>query len=168
MNYKKYLWILLPVLVLIALAGTYLYKQKTQTFGYRQFSDVMPLLDGVTATSTSSTLPVAVMVKSFNNMVIAVETTGSATATIKLSGTILDKPTDPTQTSTITNQHANIQIVDLEDGTSYDGDTGIVLTGTNVHKMYEVNVNSLSWIRPYISSYTTGTIYVYGIASENK
>uniref|UniRef100_A0A6H1ZY71 Uncharacterized protein n=1 Tax=viral metagenome TaxID=1070528 RepID=A0A6H1ZY71_9ZZZZ len=141
----------------------------TTNFGSgRTFSPSLPLIDGVTATSTSSTLPAAIMAKDFNNVVFAVETTGNANATIKFTATTLDSPHDPTTTSTITNQWAPIQVIDLSDGTSYDGTTGIVISGTDVHKMFEANISSLSWIRPMVSSYTTGTIYVYGIASTNQ
>ena len=135
--------------------------------GGRQFTSVKTVMNGVTATSTSSTLPNATMVKSFTHVVYAVETTGNASGTIKFSGSIFDDPGDPTTTSTITNQHSNILVTDLKTGNSYDGDDGIVVSGTDIHRMFEVEINALAWLRPYLSTYSTGTFYMYEVSAEN-
>ena len=136
----------------------------SSNLGYGTFVDIIPLMDAVTATTTSSTLPQALFSKDYVYIGFIVETTDDAEGTLKFTGTSLDTPTDPTTTSTITNQWTNLEVVDEMNGTSYDGDTGIVVSGTDIHKSYRLNVDITSWTMPILTNYTTGTFYVYAVA----
>ncbi len=172
MSENKFLAILTGLVIAGAVIGssivaTIVDRNQEKEVGFRMFSTIMEVIDGDTATTTSSTLPNAMLVKSFANVDCAIETTGSATATIQFTGSLMDDAPDPSATSSITNQWSYIEVVDLEDGTAYDGDTGIAITGTDIHKIVELNISTLAWVRPMITSYTTGTIYVSCIASDN-
>ena len=59
-----------------------------------------------------------------------------------------------------------IEVVDLEDGTAIDGDTGVTLSG-NVMRLVEVNINSLDWITVESTAIVAGTVTVVGVAQTN-
>ena len=156
--------ILLSIAALLtALGGGYSITQ----MGARNYVPSQVVLDSVTAATTSTTLPTGYMTKDFRHVIFAVETTANATATIKFVGSIQDNPMDPTATSTITNQWDYIAVTDLQNGAGINGDTGVTFSGTNDHRMFEAEINALSWVMPIITSYTTGTINVSIIGASN-
>jgi hypothetical protein len=132
--------------------------------GSRTFMPEIAVLNGATATSTGTML----LVKDYRNIKCAVDTSGSATATIKWLGTITDAMPSSTLAQSSTNTFSYLEIIRKSDGTSIEGDTGIVLSGTDLHDMYEINTNLLSWVAPVLTSYTTGTIDVKCVAGDNQ
>lgn len=138
--------------------------EKEQEIGGRIWQGFQPV-GTFTATSTSSTLPTPTLVKDYSNLIYTIVANG--TGTIKFAGTIYDTPIDPTQTSSSTNPWDYIEVVDLQNGTTIDGDTGVAFTGSET-RMFEVNVNAQSWVTPVATSYTTGTILVFQAATSNE
>jgi hypothetical protein len=51
-------------------------------------------------------------------------------------------------------------IVDLEDKSSIDGDTGVAMTGADDHRHFEINVNSKRWVTVAITAWTVGKLRV--------
>lgn len=131
----------------------------------RMFSGVLPIGTNVSATTTSSTLLTPLLVKDYRNAIYSINST--ATYTVKFAGSISETPSDPTQPASSTNQWDYIEVVDLEDGTTIDGDSGIAFTGSD-SRMFEVNVNALSWIYTIITSYTSGTTTIQAVATTNE
>ena len=82
--------------------------------------------------------------------------------TIKAQGSIAtinqeNTPPDFSASRSVTNNWDYIQMVDLQDGTPYSGDTGMVLTGTDDYRLFEININGLDWISFVITAVSAGT-----------
>ena len=84
---------------------------------------------------------------------------GGADGTVKVKGSMQDTMPNFAAASTSTNKWAYVELKDLADGSTIDGDTGIVVT-TNVTRQFEVNTNMLRWICPDITTYTAGQFYM--------
>lgn len=113
-------------------------------------------------------------VSDFRNCVLSI--TGSPTANLKVfvmgAARTSDYGTAPDFTirSSARNEVHNwdfVEVVDLQDGTAIDGDTGIDLNG-NVIRIVEVNVNSLDWLAVRVTSVSAGTVTVVGAFTTNE
>lgn len=123
--------------------------------GYHN-TEFKTVLDGITATTTQYT-EVAFNVTPYTHCIIQVGTAASADMTMKAKGSIESvKPTFASAQS-YTNAWDYIEMVDLEDGSSLDGDTGLALSGTDDYRLFEVNVNGLRWLTFPITDYIAGT-----------
>jgi hypothetical protein len=105
----------------------------------------------------------------YNTCMVSVDTSGSATVTLKVAGSNGNPTTSSTSNSTqpnfgatqsTSNQYTFLQSINTMDASTVDGDTGIVVAGTDFHKMYEVNVNGISYITVIPTSWTAGAITV--------
>ena len=59
---------------------------------------------------------------------------------------------------TADNQWDYIDVVDLQDGTPIDGDTGVALSGTDDHRQFQVNNDAMEWVCAIASSYSAGAV----------
>lgn len=139
-------------------------EQEQKNIGGRIWQGFQPVAT-FTATSTSSTLPTPTLIKDYQNFIYFIQANG--TGTVKFAGTIYETPIDPTQSSSSTNPWDYIEVVDLQNGVTIDGDTGISFTGAD-NRMFEVNINAQSWVTPVATSYTTGTIQIFQAATTNQ
>ena len=113
-------------------------------------------------------------VRDYRNITLTVYTTGSTTATIKFAvSNELKVPTFSSAASS-TNVYDFVQITPVNSQLTADhlsGSTGIVLTGTDIVKMYTVDTSTLSnnfvWLCPIISGYSAGSITVELTASSD-
>lgn len=115
--------------------------------------------------------PPVVLISDFRNVILQVGTTGTATTTLKVAGS-LGKPypssdtgprydvPDMSATVTPTNPYGFIQIIDLDTGAALNGATGIVVTGTDINKIYEVNINAIKYLTVYPITWSAGAITV--------
>ena len=138
----------------------------SQLGGGRQFTPVMTVLDDVVTTTVGTVF----YAKDFRNAVYSLDTSGSTIATVKFVGSIQDDcgALDFEAPQSSSNQYDYIEVVDLEDETSIDGDTGVSLTGTDDNRMFELNINMLSCIAPVVTSWTAGTIKMQGSMTDNQ
>lgn len=127
------------------------------------FTTEFASIDDTSSTTTGKFF----LAQSHRHIVVSVNTSANASGTIKFIGSISEDSPDPTQAKSATNQYEFIQLVDLEDGATIDGDTGLVITGTDDNRLFEVNTNALKWFAPVITTYTTGTFDVDIVASKN-
>lgn len=156
---------LIRILLGLALFGVTLIGLKftTNKMIGRSFTDSQILIYEATGTTTGN----AFLVKDLRHVVFAVDTEPNTTTTVQFVGTILNTVPDPTATQSATNQWDYIQVVDLEDGSSLDGDTGFVLVAGEDHKMLEANVNLLTWIVPIITTQDSGTTTVQIVGAND-
>ena len=92
--------------------------------------------------------------------VIHLTFSGTPTMTVKVQGGItLDSP-DFNAAQSTTNKWDYIDVIDVEDGASIDGDTGFACTGAADNRILEANVNGLSWITVAITAFTAGKVGV--------
>jgi hypothetical protein len=74
--------------------------------------------------------------------------------TIKIQGSIAETIPDFNAAQSITNKWDYIEVIDLQDGTAIDGDTGIACSGSVDNRVLELNVNGLQWVTVNITSAT--------------
>lgn len=124
----------------------------------RSFQDSFTILNAVAATGAGS----AMLVSDFRDLMLAIQTSGSANFTLKVQGSMQN--TQPTwgSAATATNQWTYIQIIDLADQSVVNGATGVTSAGSDVSRSFEVNVNGLQWINVNVTAYVAGAITAIG------
>jgi hypothetical protein len=98
----------------------------------------------------------------FRNCVVKIGTASSANMTIKAQGAVSSINAEYTppafgSSPSVSNNWDYVQMVDLNDGTPYSGDTGMVLTGTDDFRLFEININGLDFISFVITAVSAGT-----------
>lgn len=81
----------------------------------------------------------------------------STTATIQFACSNLDETTTivnsagrfATTSKNLTARWDWVQVIDLEDGTSIDGDTGVVLSNASDVRQFEIDTNNFRWCMAY-------------------
>lgn len=106
-------------------------------------------------------------VRDFRNAIVSTGTSNSGSMTYKFKGAIGESAPDFGSAQSKTNQWDYIEVVDLEDGTHIDGDTGIVLTGTDDMRLFEININSLDWICIEVTAYAAGKLSATAVLTDN-
>lgn len=102
-------------------------------------------------------------VESYQNIVVAISTNGvggGEAVTIKALGSISENAPDFSSAKAHDNHYEYIQVIDYEDNTGIDGNTGITASGANVVRLVQFNVDGLKWVNFELSS-ITGTLEVY-------
>lgn len=102
-----------------------------------------------------------ILCRDFRNAVIQVTAPLNSTFTIKIAGAIGDVAPDLTAVQSTTNAYDFLEVVDLQDGATIDGDTGITITDATAAvntRMFEVNTNAIDYVGVIVSSYTDGSV----------
>jgi len=96
------------------------------------------------------------------NVVLSFDTDGGGDAamTVKCVGSIQKDPPDFAAPQAADNQYEYIDMIDLQDGSALDGDTGFIVAAADDHRMFEVNINGLRWIAVIPIAGTAGEITV--------
>lgn len=94
------------------------------------------------------------------HLIVAIDTENSANCTIRFKGSIQDTPPDFSSAQAVDNQWEYLQLKDLMDGSSIDGDTGLALAGTDAHRMFEINTNGIKYVVAEVSSHVAGNVDV--------
>jgi hypothetical protein len=98
--------------------------------------------------------------------IFSFNTSNSANLTLKFVGAIADSPDnihdcpDFSATQSNTNAWDYIEVLDLEDGVAIDGDTGISLSGSDDHRLFQANVDALDWINCIFTAWSAGDVTV--------
>ncbi len=122
----------------------------------RHYTDIFKILDAAAANGAGSPMEVS----DFRHLVLALATANSAAATIKIQGSISQAVPTWTSAASPANQWSYLQIIDLADQSVINGATGIVLTGTDSQRMFEVNTNAVKWLNVIVSGYSAGNISI--------
>src|SRR6266403_2684345 len=112
-------------------------------------------------------------IQDMQNIDFELDTSGSASMTLKTaisagispsSQNIYARTDLPNFGATVTaaNPYSFAQVENLENYSAVNGNTGIVLTGTDVHASYEVNVNVARYCTVIPTAWTAGTITIRG------
>jgi len=99
--------------------------------------------------------------KDYRNAVVAVFAPANSTFTIKFAGAIGDTGFDATAAQATTNVYDFIEVVDLQDGSAIDGDTGVTIDNTTAAvncRLFEVNTNALDYVAVLVTAYTDGSV----------
>lgn len=96
------------------------------------------------------------------NVVLSFDTDGGGTAamTVQCVGSIQKDPPDFAAPQGPNNQYEYIDMVDLQDGSTVDGNAGFVVATADDNRMFEANINGLQWISVIPTAGTAGEITV--------
>jgi len=98
----------------------------------------------------------AKMVEDFKTVIMQLSGATTPTATIKFQVSYADEMPDFSAAQSVTNPWDYIEVVDLQDGTVIDGDTGISFSGSADFRQVELNTNGARWVNAVITAYTAG------------
>lgn len=101
-------------------------------------------------------------VEDYRHAVISVATDGGSDAalTLKFAGSIEDSSPTFTSAQSVTNMFDYVQVIDLEDGGTVDGDTGFAVATADDYKQYEANINGLKWFTGVVTARSAGEVTV--------
>lgn len=100
-------------------------------------------------------------VQDFQHAILSFVTAGTATLTIKVAGSIgkLDGSCPNFgATQSASNPYNFIQVINLMDGGTVNGDTGLAVTGTDFNRTYEININALKYLTLIPTAFTQGNV----------
>lgn len=103
---------------------------------------------------------VALDVSNYKSVNFDLSTSGSANATIKFAISNRFEQPDFSSPASSSNFYTFVQLADIQNDSAVNGNTGIVLTGTDVQRSYEVNANYVKWICPIVTAYSAGAITI--------
>jgi hypothetical protein len=98
-------------------------------------------------------------VEAFRNVEVEVVMT-NFTGTLKFAAANAETAPDPTNAASLANPWAYVKAINLIDGSSVVGGTGLTGAATTSVTMLEINTNGIKWIIPEVTSYTGGTLTV--------
>lgn len=107
--------------------------------------------------------PKVVLHSDFRDMILFASTTGTATLTVKLAGSLGKNNGDtPNWGGTVSpsNPYTFLQIINLDTATAVNGATGIAVAGTDINNSYEVNTNGMKYITVVPTAWTAGAITI--------
>ena len=111
-----------------------------------------------------------VSVEDFRNSIFSLATDGGGTAsfTVQFQGSVSETAPDFSAAQSVTNHWDYIEVVDMEDGTVIDGDTGVAVAVADDYRLFEANVNGLRWVNAIITTYVAGGITVDFVPFTNQ
>lgn len=123
------------------------------------------------------TAPAVLDVRDWRNVILSVDTSGSANFTAHPSGSLGKLAADVTPSisdtpnfgaaQTKSNPYTFVQIIDLDTAAAVNGATGITSAGTDLHKSYEVNVNAAKYFTVIPTAWSAGAITIKALLSDN-
>jgi len=109
-----------------------------------------------------------ILVQDFNTITLSFDTASSASMTVKVVGSISADPPDFARAQSASNQYDFIDMIDLQNGASIDGDTGLAPAGTDDNRMFEANINGVRWLSVLPTAGTVGTMTVKARCFNNN
>lgn len=100
----------------------------------------------------------AIYVGDWKNIGISLNFIDSPTMTVKFQGSQEDDAPDFNAAQSYTNRWDYIEVIDNQDGTAIDGDTGIACSGTADNRLFAANVDTIKWLTVAITAYTAGKL----------
>lgn len=129
-------------------------------------SNFHPLMAIMTAKAATG-IGAPMLVADFKNVMLQLIGTGTAVFTVKFQGSYSDEMPDFVSAQSDTNAWDYVEVVDLQDGTVIDGDTGITFSAADVRNV-ELNTNGMQWVCARITAFTSGALTVKLKAYDNE
>jgi len=118
------------------------------------------ITDTGTGTHTYHLKGKAIFVGDFTNKNLHLTFSSTPTMTVKFQGSLELEAPDFNADQSATNKWDYIDVTDLEDEASIDGDTGVACTGTADNRMFRITGGGVQWVCAVLSAFTTGLIGV--------
>jgi hypothetical protein len=96
----------------------------------------------------------------FRHAVISFNTSGNTNCTAKFVGSIAESAPNFANAQTPANAYDFVEAKDLQDGSAIDGDAGVVLSGTDDNRLFEINVNGLQWLNARLTAISAGAVTI--------
>ena len=124
------------------------------------------ILDDVATTASGS----AIGAQDFKVCLLSFATDGGADAalTVKFQGSIQEAAPDFSAAQTVTNMWDYIEVVDLQNGNTVNGDTGVAVAGADDYRLFEMNINGMKWISATVTARAQGEITVKAYLLTNQ
>lgn len=106
---------------------------------------------------TSLFVTPAKLIGSARDLVIDLVGSNTSVATIQFVGSIDENAPDFSVPASESNRWEYVQMIDIKDGSTINGATGVVLAADAV-MILEANVNVLRWFGIIVSAYTSGQL----------
>jgi hypothetical protein len=94
----------------------------------------------------------------FDKILLSMDADSSSSFTVKFQGSMSRTMPDFTAAQTQANQWDYIEVVDMQDGSAIDGDTGVTLVATTDHRMFQANVDGLVWVNVRVTAISGGAV----------
>ena len=128
-----------------------------------------PSLSAILASASATGEGNAVRVDDIRHILFQVGTDNTADLTYKFQGSLSDASPDFGAARSATNNWDYVEVVDLEDGTLIDGDTGITVAGVTDpvgSRMFTLNVDFMKWVNCEVTAWNAGGVTV-GLLGAN-
>jgi len=110
---------------------------------------------------------IPVLAEDFKHCIFSFATDGGADAalTVKFQGAIsdgatTDQPPTFSSAASVTNHWDYIELIDLENGSAIDGDTGVAVATADDYRLLEANINGLRWLNAVVTARTAGEVTI--------
>ena len=124
-----------------------------------QTTGLLKIFDAAVA-GGATTCGTAHFVEGYENLFLQFSAVGASVGgIIKFQGSWSDTCPNFAAAQSVTNNWDFVDVIDLEDGASIDGDTGITEAAADYLNL-EVNAGGLKWICARITTYNAGTFYL--------
>lgn len=135
----------------------YVIEPTTNTFKVSATLDgpTVDITDTGTGTHSFNLKGHKILCVDFNDIQLGFNSIDSADLTVKIQGSN-QEDVDFNAAQSSTNRWDYVQVKDLEDNSALDGDTGIVLSGTDDNRQFEINSNAFLLISARITAYAAG------------
>ena len=132
----------------------------TNTFKLSATPDGTPvdITDTGTGTHTFHLQGKVIYTMGYRHLDLHIASSGTSTMTFKFQGSFSDAVPAFANAQSTSNEWDYVDVQDLEDGSSIDGDTGIALSGADDNRHLEVNVNQLRYFTVAITAWTQGKL----------
>lgn len=126
---------------------------------------IYSIFSSKTSTGTGTTFDVS----QFKNLALELATSGTATLTIKIQGSLAKAAPDFSTAASKTNPWTYVAVYNTENPTSIiPGSTGIGFVGTDAVYNLLVNTDGLNYINATITAYTAGSLNLNLFATDNE
>lgn len=126
--------------------------------GYRLHPEETTILDAASSTGAGTVMNV----EDFRHIIVSVATDGGGDAnfTLQFQASIADNKPDFDSSQSVTNMWDYVQVKDLQNGSSINGDTGLSKSGADDYRLFEVNTNGLTWFTANLTERSQGEVTV--------
>lgn len=119
-------------------------------------SQLLTILDAKAATGAGS----AAQVDDYRHLVVEIVGADLPNLTVKCQVSLSDDAPAFASAQSATNMWDYADMVDLQNGASIDGDTGLVFSGSADVRMFEVDLDGVKWINFRVTAWSVGNVTV--------